>query len=266
MAPTRPPGVKRTAWTRAARVADGKRQRKAWQRGKNAMVRVPRNKLNFPNSMRTKLRYTTREVFQPVIGAAKVRTFRGNSIYDPTYALGGHKPRGSDQFFAVYDTYTVVGSKIGINFMYEGYDAPSQANGGALIKTISAHSDVTHIPAQPPVVALIHRSSDDYLGGLVEAQMEKDKTNWVVMNPQADCKALRSRATTQEFFGKEALVGSEGYTGTVASNPTEEWFFHVICGLGTNGYTIAGLVTNITAYITIEYDVVFTDPKQLASS
>jgi len=266
------PGRKRARTTtergfRPSRVGSLRRaQRK--RGGKNAMVSVPRNKLNFPVSMRTKLRYSKKEVFEPVVYSnAKFRTYRGNSIWDPEYALGGHKPRGSDQFFAVYDTYTVVSAKISVNFMYSGYDAPSQTNTGAMIKTIAATEDLTtHIPAQPPVICAIHRSSADYVAGHIEAQLEKDKTIWVAMNPSSDCKSLSTKATTQEFFGKEALVGSEGYTGTAATSPSEEWFFHIIVSTGDDTYAISGLATKIVAFVTVEYDVIFTDPKQLAAS
>jgi len=55
--------------------------------------------------------------------------------YDPEVALGGHQPRGFDQFTDVYNTFTVLGSKISVSWMYEGYDGPSSvATLGNLVK------------------------------------------------------------------------------------------------------------------------------------
>lgn len=238
--------------------------------GKNRMIRVPRNKLGFPTSMSTKLRFTRREDFDVAIGNAKVRTIRANDLYDPVYALGGPQPRGFDQFMAIYKTFTVKASKCSVNFMFGGYNGPATSStvypiAQKLVQQIQT-DDTTRVPAQIPVICGITRSTDQFGPGLSEVQMEKDRTSWKIITPQGEAKVVSGRVNVSDFFGKKALAGSEGYTGTDAGGPTEEIFYHIWVGAGNNASQEAGLVTPVTAYLTVEYDCLFTDPKILVAS
>ncbi len=237
--------------------------------GKNALVRVPRNKLNFPTSMRTKLRFVRPEQFTLVSpGNAHVRTFRANGIYDPVHAANTTgQPRGYNEFMAVYKTFTVTSSKISVNFVYSGYDGPSTLSGSNLIKQISEAQTPTVIAAQVPVICGVHRSADTFVGGTGSAQMEKDRTSWKFMTPSSSSVTVSGRVRIQDFFGKEALVGATGYTGTDVAfgDPEEEVFYHVWVAPGMTGYS-GSPVTHVMGYITIEYDVTFTEPKQLGGS
>lgn len=57
----------------------------------NALVRVPRNKLAFPQRMRTQLRYVDRQVFDlSGATAAAPDYWKANGLFDPYYASGGH--------------------------------------------------------------------------------------------------------------------------------------------------------------------------------
>lgn len=42
--------------------------------------------------------------------------YRGNGLYDPEVAVGGHQPRMFDQMCLFYQSYLVLGSKISITF------------------------------------------------------------------------------------------------------------------------------------------------------
>jgi len=241
--------------------------RRAQGGSKNRTIRVPRNKLGFPTSMSTKLRFTRREDFDVVVGNSKYRTIRANDLYDPVYALGGSQPRGFDQFMAVYKVFTVKASKISCNFMFKGYDGPSTYAPTTynLIKTFG-YDGASVVPAQMPVVCGITTSTDGFGAGLSEAQMEKDRTSWKIITPQGEAKIVSRSLKVSDFFGKKALTGSEGYSGNDGAGPTEEVFYHIWAGAGTNAGQAAGLVTPVTAYLTVEYDVTFTDPKILQAS
>ena len=91
------------------------------------MVNVPRNKLAFPQSMSTMLRYTDK-INMGLIGATTnviQNQFVANGAFDPNLTGVGHQPRGFDQFMAGYETFTVTGSKISVNFVYDAYQGPS---------------------------------------------------------------------------------------------------------------------------------------------
>jgi len=268
-APRFPPGVKRTSWGRTARRRNAGEQRRAW-RQRNRMVSVPRNKLAFPTSMRTTLRFCQNELFNITSGGSAVgRTFRANSVFDPVKSLGGAQPRGFNEYMGIYKTFTVTASKIAVNFMYQGYTAPAVVAGGALLQRSEAAEG--NVPAQSPVILGIQKSVGDFVVGLPKVQCESDRTNWKVMTPQEGAKVVSTKMHIRDFFGKDALVGAEGYTGFDATSPASgdpdnQVFYHVWVGSGNSGYTAPGGVTYVEALITIEYDVTFTEPKALPQS
>lgn len=70
----------------------------------------------FPNSIITKLRYCDVLGLSSGTGAVNSTIFRANGIYDPDYTNAGHQPMWRDNYAAIYDFYTVLGSKITVTF------------------------------------------------------------------------------------------------------------------------------------------------------
>ena len=236
------------------------------QRAANRRMTVPRNRLNFPQSLRTKLRYTCKVEYPLTSTSAVVRTIRANDLFDPEFALGGHQPRGFDEMMEVYDKYTVMGSKISASFMYDGYNGPSETGStGALIQTISsAQSTPPQTPALPPCAVGVHTGTEVLAAGTAEEQMEKERTSWSYVTPQSGVITRSASATQKAFFGKKAIVGAEGYTGTKTSGVDNDLYFEVWAARLNGGYN-AGTV-KIVGFITVEYDSVFTEPKTLTAS
>lgn len=74
---------------------------------------------------------------------------------------------------------------------------------------------------------------------------------------------LSTGMRTSDFFGKDALVGAEGYTGGIGEDADNKIYYTVWCGRAsgqTNG------TVHAMAYSTIEYDVYFSEPKTLGES
>ena len=90
-----------------------------------------------------------------------------------------------------------------------------------------------------------------------------DKTNWKVMTTMDGGVITSSSVHCASFFGKSGLVGAEGYGGTAGSDPGELIEFTIWAGRTAN--TTAGVV-RVTAYVTLNYDAVFTQPKILGAS
>lgn len=86
------------------------------------------------------------------------------------------------------------------------------------------------------------------------------------MTPGSGSATLTGNLKTSDFFGKDALVGSEGYTGSDSASPAHDIYWEVWAGRATNDAIPAGSIVKVRAYVTIEYDAVFTDPKTLAAS
>jgi len=74
---------------------------------------------------------------------------------------------------------------------------------------------------------------------------------------------VSTSSSVTEFFGKDFLVGADGYTGTASSDPDNKLFYHIMVGLNTNEYPHP---VKMRANVCVQYDVVWTEPKQLAAS
>lgn len=233
-----------------------------YRRPRNAMVSVPRAKIGFPQSMRTKLRYATRVEFVPTGTTVVSKTFLANGLFDPDTTVGGHQPRGFDEFMAAYTTFTVQGSRASCSFMYEGYDGPSViAAPGNLVKTVTTGDGQ---PALTPMICGLHKGVDAIGSGTGQEQIEKDRTTWSFINGQTRHATLRQKLSVADFYGKHALTGAEGYTGSDAADPTEQVYWSVWCGRVSDDYPQEQ--TKVVGYLVIEYDVVFTEPKSLTKS
>ena len=232
-------------------------------RKRRRVVHVPRNRLNFPQSMKTQLRYTERIEFSPTGTGVNQYQFVGNGLYDPNLTGTGHQPRGFDQFMDVYKRFTVLGSTCTVQFMYEGYDGPSlAASAGNLTQNRGTTSNV---PALTPVAVGLHKALDDLSAGTYIQQMEKDRTSWgYITGSSGQPCTLTMNGTTKEMFGKKFVVGSEGYTGTDAANPTDTWRWQIWAGRVSDDYPQE--LVKVVANVVIAYDCQFTEPKTLSES
>jgi len=110
----------------------------------------------------------------------------------------------------------------------------------------------------------LHKGVETLGGGTAQEQMEKDRTTWTYINGQTGEKTLKMSMQVSDFYGKDALTGSDGYTGDDTNDPGNEVFWEAWVGRVSDDYPAE--VTKVVAYITIEYDVNFTEPLVLTSS
>lgn len=227
------------------------------------MVKVPRNRLNFPQSMKTKLRYTERFEFTPTSTSVQQQRFMGNGIYDPNITGIGHQPRGFDQFMDVYQKFTVVASQCTVQFMYEGYDGPSLKDSTGHLTQNRSSTD--NVPALTPVACGLHKGMEALAAGSYVQQMEKDRTQWgFVTGTGGEVCTLVGKGSTKEMFGKEYAIGAEGYMGDASSDPDQAWFWEVWAGRISDDYPQEQV--KVVCNAILQYDVVFTEPKTLSES
>lgn len=70
----------------------------------------------FPNSIITQLRYCDYMQLNSTSGASTSQLYRANGIFDPDYTNVGHQALYRDAYAAIYDYYTVLGSKMTVTF------------------------------------------------------------------------------------------------------------------------------------------------------
>nr|AGA18275.1 hypothetical protein [uncultured marine virus] len=246
--------------------------RKARARAQNKIVNVPRNKLAFPSNIRTTLRYTEKTIFElAAYDTASIFNFSANNLRDPLTTGAGHQPRGFDEYMALYQAYTVHGATISYHVVPRYSNSAPTFQGTAPMAGINValHSS-GEIPAFPACVVGIFKGVDVLEAGQkIQEITEGDKTKWTILSGSEGSKIVSTSLKVADFHGTTgSLTGREGYWGDLdgANDPTNAVHFSVFAQqlgelpLPTNYHAeLVGLVT-------IEYDVTFSEPKQLAPS
>ncbi len=246
--------------------------RKARARAQNKIVNVPKNKLAFPSNIRTTLRYTEKTIFSlQSFDTASIFNFSANNLRDPLTTGAGHQPRGFDESMDLYQSYTVHGATISYHV------CPRYSNGSATFQgtapmagiNVALHS-AGEIPAFPACIVGIFKGVEVLTAGQkIQEITEGDKTKWTMVSGSEGSKIVSTSLKVADFHGTTgSLTGREGYWGDFdgTNDPTNAVHFSVFAqqlgelSLPTNYHAeLVGLVT-------IEYDVTFSEPKQLGAS
>lgn len=195
-----------------------------------------------PLSYKTKMRYATNGIIDAGVGTPANVLYRANDLYDPEQAVGGHQPLGFDQFVGtLYDHFTVLGSKITVDFV----SADSTYLGGARCG-INVTDDASGVVTTFDTVV--------EQGGCAHGIL----TN---MHGQGRLR-LTKTFSTKKFFNRADVKDCSELRGNAAASPTEQAYFNVFCQGLASGTNPANLYVNVL----IEYIVLLQEPKQLAQS
>lgn len=188
----------------------------------------------FPNSIMTKLRYSSYYTLSHGAAARGINVFAANGLFDPDLTGTGHQPMYYDQYTALYNHYVVIGSKITVNY------APATAAQNFLVG-IDGDDDSS---VTTGVETLLERNNA--VSTLLPALGGGSKTLVMTFEPNED-------------FGVDAIADGESSTATNA-NPTELWCYGVWAA-GAD-ITTSG---SVNVLVEIEYTVRFSelrDPTQ----
>ena len=222
---------------------------------------MPRGKIGFPQGMRTSLRMTHVQKFEPSGSNADVLSIQANGLFQPITG-DGKQPRGFAQFLGIYSNYTVVGTKCHARFMYEGYTGPSVATSGTdqMLQTVIIPSDQTDAVGCVPMAVGIRKGTSLVPSVDAEDIIERERTKCVFITPQEGARTLTQSAGVGEFYKNYTTVSSEGYTGTYQANPTVPVYLEVWAAKPRD---VSDSNPNILAFIELEFDVIFTNPQAL---
>lgn len=230
---------------------------------------VPRGVRGFADSCRTTLRYSERQELKPTDLECVAWSYGVNDLFDPLQNVGGHQPRGFDNYSNIYKTYTVVNARIMVNFLFEGYLGITNDEAGLPGPAQQIDGDPTSdVPAASAAIVGIFKSVEA-AGTMpnVDLQMERSGTKWAMLTPDGGGSTVTHRTNMTDLFGKRSPVASEGYSGNTGSltgsRPAKIAYFHVFAGRGSTRSTGN---CKISAFTTIDYDVVFTEKLPLDAS
>jgi len=195
----------------------------------------------FPKTTAVKLRYVQSISIDPAAAFIDRYTFRANSCFDPDWTGAGHQPLGWDQWTVFYNHYVVVGSKI------SAVCTSGAATSGILVSGIT-------LTSQNGAATTVEH--------LLEQGLTKSKKQSVHAGAQRP-KTCYSNFSAKKYFNVTNMMDNLDRLGApVGANPQELAFYQVWAG---NSVPSVDHPT-VDFLVTIEYIVVFSEPKELAQS
>lgn len=172
-------------------------------------------------------------------GSVASHVFTCNGLYDPDITSTGHQPRGFDNLMALYDHYVVIGARMTVLYSNKGTTLPYIVTLRAL-DTATATTTTINVMENRYVKAAV---SDVITGGNPSGSLD------LSINPN-------------KFLGRSYPLSDPDLKGAIASNPSEQAYFHIsVFGTGAVDDPAA-----IDCYVRIEYDTILIEPKQPAQS
>lgn len=185
----------------------------------------------------------------PAIGAGTIAKiiFRGNDLYDPYYAAGGHQPYGFDQLCVRYKYFNVLQTRMQV----ETLDTSQNLTEVIRIYLCRGASDVDDAYAAAGVGAMeelpIRSASIQPAGGMQESKSRE--TTLVANHPQ--------------FFGRtpsEYLSDTDNRCSASASTVNSNYL--IVAGYSPGLAAVAATPLKIT----LTYHVLCTEPLRMAPS
>ena len=195
-------------------------------------------------TQRGTLRYAEKvTIASPAVeGTIGTWVFSANGCYDPNISGIGHQPRGFDQIMPLYDHYTVLSSKISVRF----------ANDDILTRPYVG------IAVRDTNVSLADWQAIGEYGDKVMSTKSLTNHNQLIEGSSF----LSTKTNIASFLGRKGGAMSDPQLkGNAATNPTEQVFYHVVVGDVNSSNACS-----VDAFVIIEYDVIFHEPRQPTSS
>jgi len=136
-------------------------------------------------------------------GATSSYNFSCNGMYDPNVTAAGHQPMYFDQAGAIWDHYTVIGSKITLKIANR---SATNTNG---IVSIYLNDDTA---ITPTLTAIVETTSAKYAN---------------INAANLDQRTLVNSWSAKKMFGSNP-VSNNSLQGTTTANPTEQTHYQIL--------------------------------------
>lgn len=191
----------------------------------------------FPKKMQMTHKYNDVIGLTSNLGSIGTWVFSANGMYDPDITSTGHQPMYFDQMSAIYDHYTVIGSKISVE-----------------ITPISKD--------QVPVIVGCYKNDDATITpSSLNSLMEQTQCRYKVVNLNAGVTTRFSlKWSAKKTFGGSVL-GNDNLQGTAAANPTEQTTYTFFCKT-VDGVSTASVYMNVS----VQYIAIWDELKDIQGS
>lgn len=186
-----------------------------------------------PDKLLVKIPYTT-GLNLTGTGVAAVRTFSGNSCFDPDVTGVGSQPFGFDQWSAFYSKYRVYGSSI---------------------KVLARANYVAADPNKMFMLVVIPTTYETVDTNYVDITGEPYVKTKVLPNSNAGYPCtIKSYMSTRKIFGvTRAQSADTDYAALNTASPSIQWYWQVVCDEATS----AAINPDCLIYVKIMYYVEF---------
>lgn len=198
---------------------------------------VGKTKVGFPKELRMKHRYVTTGTLSFTSGLLATYQFRCNGMFDPDVTGGGHQPMYFDQLTAIYDHFNVRTSKITLRATVPSTNSTPVGVG------IYINDDSTVTPS-------VLQNCCEFGSSVYKVIGSKDTPEVV----------FTKKWSANEAFGPASLNDPE-LQGSASADPTEQQLFTIFGGSCDSTTT-----NRIDFVVTVEYDAIWTELKDIASS
>lgn len=155
--------------------------------------------------------------------------YHANDLYDPYAGVGGQQPMGFDQLMALYRNFTVIGSKIYVNFYFNDSAGANHTMRCAVIMNDAAAS-----------VSSIYK--------LVEDPRSTQK----ILAAIGDHPLLLTNSfSVKKFFRESNPLDEDDLAGSSGASPVSLAYYHIVayCPTGeTQDVNIDGFIDYITVF------------------
>lgn len=208
---------------------------------KRAPVKVQRTLAvlgdGLPKRMMLRQHYIQNYNITSTSGVPAVYKWATNGLFDPDVSGGGHQPYYFDQMAALYNHYTVIGSKITIIV------SPDTTATDSFVAGVYINDDTTTTPI----------SLNEF--------METTKSKFKVANQaQGSPLVFSSKWSAKKTFGGSVLANS-ALRGTTSSNPSETSVYNFFLSAMDSASTVA-----VSFIARVDYIVQWSELKDIAGS
>lgn len=226
-------------------------------------ARVSRPIKLFPKTAKVSLTYCEEVALSSTTSAPYL--FRLNSLHDPNASVGGHQPRGHDQWSAMYSKYCVIGATVRVEPLY------SSATGSYQLMAYlddDATSDLYTIPQLRELN--MPKSRYRYVNVNQDSRGIQDKGNPNFNMKVGMKKFFGVGKKTQMFFpsgvGQGDATGTSAvereYAAAIGANPISTCYLK----LAAEPLPTSGASPTVQVRVTVNYLAVYFDPKEIGSS
>lgn len=171
-------------------------------------------------------------------GVPATYVFSANGMYDPNITGTGHQPLGFDQLAAIFDKYTVIGSKIKVSFInFEG--------------------------TYENMVSL-YVSDDPVPSTSMQQMIEDGACKYTTLTPTTGSRTyatLTHQASIKKLSAVKNIMDSADLFGYSGANPVNQWYW-ILCAQPNHTTDTA----NVRIAVQIDYIAIWTDPKRVGQS